>query len=239
LAEINKMIDFLFNYLSEALYSGFGFALFASFGWGVMSILLSPCHLSSIPLIIGYINSRGNISIKKTFYISLVFSIGILITIAAIGLITASMGRLMGDVGKFGSYLVALIFFITGLYLLDAIKLPWDRIALKGTSKKGLRGALILGLLFGIGLGPCTFAFMAPVLGIVFETAKTNFYSAALLLSAFGTGHCIIIVAAGTLTKKLQLYLDWTENSKVILWIKKVCGVLVILGGIYLIYNNF
>jgi cytochrome c-type biogenesis protein len=233
------MVDFLFNFLSEALYSGFGFALLASFGWGVMSILLSPCHLSSIPLIVGYINSRGNISLKKTFYIALVFSIGILITIAVIGLITASMGRLMGDIGKAGSGIVAVVFFIVGLYLLEIITLPWEKIALKGTSKKGLASAFVLGLMFGIGLGPCTFAFMAPVLGIVFETAQNDFYSAAALLFAFGIGHCAIIAAAGTATQKVQQYLNWSDNFKVITRIKKVCGVLVILGGVYLIYNTF
>jgi cytochrome c-type biogenesis protein len=101
-----------------------------------------------------------------------------------------------------------------------------------------LLAALILGLLFGIALGPCTFAYMAPVLGIVFQTAQTNFASASFLLLAFGLGHCSIIVGAGTLTNKVQKYLNWSDDSKIILWIKRICGILVILGGVYLIYNS-
>jgi cytochrome c-type biogenesis protein len=159
------MIETIFTWLSEALYENTGLALFASFGWGVLSILLSPCHLSSIPLIIGYISSRGKLSGKKIFLISLVFSVGILITIALIGLITALMGRLLGDIGQYGNYLVAGVFFVVGLYLMDIIKLPWDAMTLSGTKATGLWAALVLGLLFGIGLGPCTFAFMAPILG--------------------------------------------------------------------------
>jgi cytochrome c-type biogenesis protein len=230
------MIEGIFNSLYEAMTGAVWLALLASFSWGVLSILLSPCHLSSIPLIVGFISSQGKISISKTFYISLIFAIGILITIAAIGIITASLGRLLGDVGSIGNYFVAGIFFLVGLYLLDIIKFDWNNVGLKQTKAKGLLAALILGLLFGIALGPCTFAYMAPVLGVVFQTAQTNYLLAVIFLLAFGIGHCSVIVGAGTLTGKVQKYLNWSEESKAILWIKRICGVLVILGGVYLIY---
>lgn len=233
------MIENIFSFLSTALTGNVTLAIFASFGWGVMSILLSPCHLSSIPLVIGFINSQGIITVKKTFLLSLVFSTGILITIALIGLITASLGRLMGDIGFYGNYFVALIFLFIGLYLMDIIKLPWEGASIKTTKQKGLLAALILGLLFGIGLGPCTFAFMAPVLGVVFQVARSNLFYSIMLLLAFALGHCSVIVLAGTFTKKVQEYLNWTENSKAIAYVKKLCGVLVILGGVYMVYNTF
>ena len=229
------MFEGIFTALYEAMTGTVWLAVAASFGWGVLSILLSPCHLSSIPLVVGFISSQGKITVKRTFNISLLFSLGILITIAAIGIITASLGRLMGDIGVYGNYLVAVIFFIVGLYLLDIIKIDWNSIGLKQTRTKGLLAALILGLLFGLALGPCTFAYMAPVLGVVFQTAQTNYLLALIFLLAFGTGHCSVIVGAGTLTGKVQKYLDWSEGSKTILIIKKVCGVLVILGGVYMI----
>ena len=115
----------LFEWLIYSLESAPLIAITASFVWGVLSILLSPCHLSSIPLVIGYISSQGQIKVKRSFYLSLVFAIGILITIALIGLITASMGRLMGDVGQWGNYLVAGIFILIGLYLMDIIRWNW------------------------------------------------------------------------------------------------------------------
>ena len=233
------MIDGIFNYLYEAMTGAVWLAVLASFGWGVLSILLSPCHLSSIPLVVGFISSQGKMSIGRTFNISLIFAVGILITIALIGVITASLGRLMGDIGGIGNYFVAGIFFLVGLYLLDVIKLDWNTIGLKQTKAKGLLAALILGLLFGLALGPCTFAYMAPVLGVVFQTAQTNYILAMVFLLAFGIGHCSVIVGAGTLTGKVQKYLNWSEESKIILWIKRICGILVIIGGLYLIYYNF
>jgi cytochrome c-type biogenesis protein len=231
------MIESLFTALYGAMTSTIWIAILASFAWGVLSILLSPCHLSSIPLVVGFISSQGKISLGRTFNISLVFAVGILITIALIGIITAFLGRLMGDVGSIGNYLVAGIFFLVGLYLLDIIKFDWNG-GFRQTKTKGLLAALILGLLFGIALGPCTFAYMAPVLGVVFQTAQTNYLLAVIFLLAFGIGHCAVIVGAGTLTGKVQKYLNWSEESKTILWIKRVCGVLVILGGIYLIYQS-
>ncbi len=233
------MFESLFTTLYEAMTGTVWLALVASFAWGILSILLSPCHLSSIPLVVGFISSQGKISVGRTFNISLIFSVGILITIALIGIITASFGRLMGDVGVYGNYFVAAIFFLVGLYLLDIIKFDWNSAGLKQTKKKGLLAALILGLIFGIALGPCTFAYMAPVLGIVFQTAQTNYLLAIIFLLAFGIGHCSVIVSAGTLTGKVQKYLNWSEGSRTIILIKKVCGILVVLGGVYLVYTTF
>ena len=233
------MIESLFTSLYEAMTGSVWLALIASFSWGVLSILLSPCHLSSIPLVVGYISSQGKISIGRTFNISLVFSLGILITIALIGFITASLGRLMGDVGSIGNYFVAGIFFIVGLYILGVIKFDWNSVGIKKTNKQGLLAALFLGLIFGIALGPCTFAYMAPVLGIVFQTAQSSFPLAVSFLIAFGIGHCAVIVGAGTLTSKVQKYLNWSEDSAAVTWIKRICGVLVILGGVYLVYTTF
>ncbi len=232
------MLEELFTLLYNAMTGEVWLALSASFAWGVLSILLSPCHLSSIPLVIGFISSQGKISTGRTFIISVVFSIGILITIAIIGIVTASLGRLMGDVGVYGNYLVAAIFLLVGLYLLGIINFDWNGAGLKRTKTKGVPAAFMLGLIFGIALGPCTFAYMAPVLGVVFQTAQTNYFLAIVFLLAFGIGHCIVIIGAGMLAGKVQKYLNWSDESKAIEWIKRICGVLVILGGIYLIFTT-
>ncbi len=130
------MLDSIFTTLYEAMMGAAWLAVLASLGWGILSIILSPCHLSSIPLIVGFISSQGKMTVGRTFNISLVFSLGILITIALIGIVTASLGRLMGDLGSFGNYFVAVIFFIVGLYLLDIIKIDWNNSALKQTKLK-------------------------------------------------------------------------------------------------------
>ncbi len=227
----------LFTALSRAVEGSAGLALSAAFVWGVLSILLSPCHLASIPLIVGFIDQQGRMTTRRAFTISLLFSVGILITIGVIGAITAAAGRMMGDVGRWGNYGVAVIFFVVGLYLLDAIRIPMPGAAQPGVKRKGMLAAFILGLVFGVALGPCTFAYMAPMLAVTFRLAATNLPYGILLLLLYGLGHCGVIVLAGTFSEVVQNYLNWNEKSQGALILKKVCGVLVILGGLYLLYT--
>jgi len=212
-------------------------ALAAAAVWGVLSVILSPCHLSSIPLIVGFISGQGRVSASRAFGTASLFAVGILITIAAIGIVTAAAGRMMGDVGRWGNYFVALIFFVVGLHLIGLAPMPWSGPSEVGVKRKGLLAALALGLIFGVALGPCTFAYMAPVLGVAFKSAGTNAFYAASLLLAYGFGHCAVIVAAGTSTELVQRYLNWNERSKGVKMVKQVCGALVILGGCWLIHS--
>lgn len=222
--------------LSRAVEGSPSVALAASFIWGILSILLSPCHLASIPLIVGFIDEQGRISTKRAFMIATLFAVGILITIGIIGAITAAAGRMMGDLGRFGNYFVAIIFFLVGLHLLDIIPMPWSGPGQVGLKRKGALAAFVLGLVFGIALGPCTFAYMAPMLTITFQLSSTSLLYGIALLLAYGVGHCSVIVGAGTFTEVVQHYLNWNERSIGAKAVKKVCGVLVILGGFYLIY---
>ena len=227
----------LFTSLSHAVEGAPAIALGAAVLWGILSIVLSPCHLASIPLIVGFISEQGQVSTRRAFWTSTLFAVGILVTIAAIGAITAGAGRMLGDVGRYGNYFVALIFFVVGLHLLGVIPLPFSGPGQVGIKRKGLLAALILGLVFGVALGPCTFAYMAPMLGVTFKLAKTAPMYGASLLLAYGIGHCAVIVVAGTFTEVVQRFLNWNENSKAVTVLKAICGVLVVLGGVWMIYT--
>ncbi len=230
------MLENLFASLTRAVEGGSLIALAAAFFWGILSILLSPCHLASIPLIVGFIDQQGRMTTRRAFLISTLFAVGILITIAIIGVITARAGYMLGDTGRYGSYVVALIFLLVGLVLLDVIPMPWSGPGQLQMKRKGMLAAFILGLVFGIALGPCTFAFMAPILGVTFKVATSSAPYGAFLLLAYGVGHCSVIVAAGTSTEMVQKYLNWNVQSKGAVILRKICGVLVIVGGLYMLY---
>ncbi|MDD5153141.1 MAG: cytochrome c biogenesis protein CcdA [Desulfovibrionales bacterium] len=231
-------MDQLFSVLTRTVENSSGMALGASFVWGILSILLSPCHLASIPLIIGFIDGQGRMSSGRAFSISLLFACGILITIATIGLVTAAAGRMLGDIGPYGNYLVAGVFFLVGLYLMDVIPAPWSGPGQIGMKQKGLWMALVLGLIFGVAVGPCTFAYMAPIIGVTFQVAATNIAYGILLLLMYGLGHCSVIVAAGTSAESVQRYMNWSEKSRGAIILKRICGAMVFLGGVYLIYSS-
>jgi cytochrome c-type biogenesis protein len=227
----------LFTALNHAVEGAPAIALLAAAAWGVLSIILSPCHLASIPLIVGFISEQGRVTTKRAFWTSTLFAVGILVTIAAIGAITAAAGRMLGDVGRYGNYFVAVIFFVVGLHLIGLIPLNFSGAEPVGLKRKGYLAAFILGLVFGIALGPCTFAYMAPMLAVTFKLAsEAPVYSAALLL-AYGMGHCAVIIAAGTSAELVQRFLNWNDQSKGLGVVKVICGILVMLGGVWLIYS--
>lgn len=230
------MLEQLFTTLTRAVEGGPAVALSAAFVWGILSIVLSPCHLASIPLIVGFIDEQGQISTKRAFQIALLFALGILATIGLIGALTAAAGRMMGDVGAYGSYVVAAIFFLVGLHLLGVVPMPFTGPGQVKMKQRGRLAAFILGLLFGVALGPCTFAYMAPMLAVTFRLAAAHMAYGILLLLAYGVGHCAVIVLAGTFTEGVQHYLDWNEASRGALILRKICGALVLLGGLWMLY---
>lgn len=229
------MLEF-FGQLNSMLEANFILALIAAFIWGILSIVLSPCHLSGIPLIVAFVSER-NVTTKKAFVISLLFSLGMMVTIGVIGLITGLLGKMLGNIGIWGNIFVAIIFVIFGLYLLGILKLNFlnNFISQPKFKNKNYLTAFVFGLLFGIGLGPCTFAFMAPILGVVFKVSATNYIYAIVLIFVYAIGHCLLIVIAGTFSKAVESYLKWNKDSKAIDIIKKICGVLLILSGIYFV----
>jgi len=72
---------------------------------------------------------------------------------------------MLGNFGSYENYIVAVIFFIIGLHLLEIIPLPFLGRSNQPTfQRRGLLAAFGLGLIFGISLAPCTFAYMTPML---------------------------------------------------------------------------
>lgn len=231
------MIDQLFTFLSRMIEQSAWPAMFAALGWGVLSILLSPCHLASIPLVIAYVNRDGTPRPRRAFILSCLFSLGIFISILTVGVVTAGCGRMLGDIGPWGKWIVVAVFMIFGLVLLDVIPLPWSGPNLSNSSRTGAVGVFVLGLIFGTAVGPCTFAYLAPILAVAFEQAGASLIHAVLLIVLYSIGHCGVIVVAGTLGARLQTFLNWDQKSHLTIRIRKACGVILILVGLYLLWR--
>jgi cytochrome c-type biogenesis protein len=231
-------METLFIRLTDAMNGAPLAALAAAFAWGVLSIVLSPCHLASIPLIVGYLQGGGAVSPRRAAGLSTLFALGILVSIALIGAITAAVGRMLGDLGSWGNYAVAAVFFVFGLHLLDVLPISDGWRPAPNQPRRGALGALLFGLVFGVALGPCTFGFMAPVLGITFGMAKTAPVFAVGVLALFGLGHCAVIGLAGFSSSWVQRWLSWQDNTPGAKWLRRGCGVLVLAAGIWLVVST-
>jgi len=230
-------VDTLFISLTDAMSGAPALALAAAFAWGILSIVLSPCHLASIPLIVGFLQGGGNVTPRRAAGLSTLFAVGILGSIALIGVLTAAAGRMLGDLGSWGNYAVAIVLFVFGLHLLDLIPMPDAWRPTPSQPRRGALGAFLFGFLFGVALGPCTFGFMAPVLGVTFSVAKTDPVFAVGVLVLFGLGHCAVIGLAGFSSTWVQRWLSWQDRTPGAKWLRRVCGVLVLAAGVQLILS--
>lgn len=230
-------MDKLFISLTDAMSGAPTVALVAALTWGVLSIVLSPCHLASIPLIVGFLQGGARVTPARAVGLSTLFALGILGSIALVGAVTAAAGRMLGDLGPWGNYAVAAVFFVFGLHLLGVLALPdgWKPAAAQ--PRRGAWGALIFGLVFGVALGPCTFGFMAPVLGVTFTLAGSQPLFAYGVLVLFGLGHCTVIGFAGGASSWVQRWLSWQDEKAGARWLRRGCGVLVCVAGAYLIFQ--
>jgi len=226
----------LFAILVSAVEGSIVASIGAALVWGVLSVVLSPCHLAGIPLIVAFIGTRDNSSPMQAFALSTAFALGILVTLAGVGAATAAAGRMLGDLGRTGSLFVAVVFFAAGLSLTGILPQPLSTGDIKTTQKKGIASGFLLGLVFGIALGPCSFAFLAPVMGAAFKLAAGAPLHAAALFAAYGIGHCGVIALAGVSAGAVQQYLDWHAASRGGRYLRKTCGILVLLGGCYFVY---
>ncbi len=228
-------METLFVRLTDAMSGAPSAALAAAFAWGVLSILLSPCHLASIPLIVGFLQGGGAVAPRRAAGLSILFALGILVSIALIGAVTAAAGRMLGDVGPWGNYAVAAVFFVFGLHLLGWLPLPEGWRPAPNQPRRGPVGAVLFGLVFGVALGPCTFGFMAPVLGVTFGMARTAPAFALGVLALFALGHCTVIATAGASSAWVQRWLAWQHNTPGARGLRRACGALVVGAGIWLL----
>jgi cytochrome c-type biogenesis protein len=147
---------------------------------------------------------------------------------------------MIGNTGVWGNVFVAAVFVVVGLYLLGVVKFSFlDNMSQPKFEKRGYLAAFILGLVFGVALGPCTFAYMAPMLALAFNEASKNLLYSVTLVTAYAAGHCGVIVLAGTFTETVEKYLQWSNESKAVVILKRICGLLVLVAAGYLIFGAF
>lgn len=223
--------------LSGLLHANPVIALGAAFTWGIFSVILSPCHIAGIPLIIAFISGENQQPIGKALRLSIVLAGGVLLSIGLIGVITAGMGKVIGDMGSWVNYLVASLFLVIGLHLVGVMEFSWESPIHQLFTRRGYGSALLAGLILGMALGPCTFAYMAPILGIVLSVSGNQATWGLLLLLFFALGHCSLIIFAGVAAQKVQKYLEWSRASQAVEIMRRSSGMLLLFGCMYFLYT--
>ena len=217
---------------------GFAFAVLGCFLWGMASVMFSPCHLASIPLIIGYVGGQKRLLAgKEAAGYALLFSGGLFITIAAVGLICVSLGRMLGDVGPYWGIALGGILLWVGVDMLRPAKCATSTGFLTKITITGGAGAFILGLAYGVLSGACTFGFIAPILTII--TVQQQVINGVILLLVFAVGHCLPIAVAGSSTAIVERVIASSSMRQGTQIFRKIAGVILCCLGVYFVIQPF
>jgi cytochrome c-type biogenesis protein len=232
------MIDSWFVAINAWMTGSFAVAAVGCFAWGLVSVLFSPCHLASIPLIVGYVAGQGRlVEGREAARYALVFTAGLFATIAGVGFICALLGRMLGDVGPYWTILVGLVLVWVSLDMLGVSACSLSGSLMARLKVKGMAGAFVLGLAYGLLSGSCTFGFIAPILAVV--TIQERIASGLALIVFFAVGHCLPIVAAGSSTALVTRWLEAGPLRHGAGWFRRAAGATIGLMGLYFIARPF
>jgi cytochrome c-type biogenesis protein len=232
------MLDTIFLTINNWIVAESAIAGIGSFLWGMVSVLFSPCHLASIPLIIAYVGGQQQIlGSRQAAHYSVAFTLGLFITIALIGIICAVLGRMLGDIGNYWQILVGLVLIWVALGMFGVESCSMSGTLLYRLNLKGIFGAFGLGLAYGVLSGSCTFGFIAPILAII--TVQQKIASGVILIVLFAIGHCLPIVVAGSSAAMVKGVLENSRWQGATQWFRKGAGVVIIGLAAYFIVNPF
>ncbi len=230
------MLEAFLVTVNQWIGGGVALAALGCFLWGMTSVLLSPCHLASIPLIVAYVGGQERaIEPRQAAVYSVLFAVGLFITIALIGIICALLGRMLGDVGNYWQILIGAVLIWVALGMLGVEKCSMSGGLLYRLNLRGFVGAFVLGLAYGVLSGSCTFGFIAPILAII--TVQGKIATGILLILLFAVGHCLPIAIAGSSTAAVRKLMENSTWQGAGIWFRKGAGVLIGLLGAYFIVN--
>ena len=226
-------MEIFLNHLSQSLSENPFLAYLGVFLGGVLSSS-SPCVLATIPLVIGYVGGYSEGDRRKAVLYSLTFILGLSLTFTVLGAIASVIGGLFGMVSRTWYFVVGGIAVVMGLHLIGLFEWNLPIPIHLQPKKRGILGAFLLGLFFGIVSSPCA----TPVLALIltFVATKGEVVYGTSLLFIYALGHCALIFLAGTATGFVENFVKSKGISNVTTWGKRIGGSIVVFAGIYLIY---
>lgn len=184
------MIDAWLQSLSEVLGQNLWIGLLVALAAGLLTSF-TPCSLSSVPLVIGYVGGYTD-NKKRAFFYSLIFCLGMTVTFTILGVIAAFVGRLFLGIQMYWYLILGVLMLFMALQTWDVIHLFPQKCGYGNVAKKkGVIGAFLMGMLGAVFASPCStpvlIAIMAVVStgqSIVMGILMLLLYSAALLQKA-------------------------------------------------------
>ncbi len=232
------MFEQVFLTINGWMMGGVIVAAVGCFLWGMVSVAFSPCHMASIPLIVGYVAGQEKaLKAREAADYAVVFSVGLFVSIAMVGVVCSLLGRMLGEVGPYWTILVGAVLIWTALDMWGVSRCSMSGSLMGRIRVKGMWGAFVLGLAYGILSGSCTFGFIAPILAII--TIQQRILIGVIYIVLFGIGHCIHIAVAGSSTATVRKLLESSSFHEGSQWFRKCAGAAIGLLGLYFVMRPF
>ena len=149
------MLESLFLTVNAWMTSGSTIAFIGCFAWGMVSVMFSPCHLASIPLIVAYVAGQETaVDPKRAGLYAGAFTLGTVCHYCCGGNHLCCMGRMLGDVGLWWQVPVGAILIWVALGMLGVQACSVSGSKLHRLNLRGVHGAFGLGLAYGVLSGP-------------------------------------------------------------------------------------
>ena len=200
-----------------------------AFGAGIASVL-SPCILPLLPAVLA--TSAG-----KNKFRPLAIVLGVSISFTIMGVATSAFGAVFSEYTDQLKILAEVLILLLGFALLFDISLfnAFSKFPLLG--KMGDEGP-VSGFLLGLSLGVLWIPCVGPILGSILTMVALNgnTITGALTLSVYSLGFAIpmllLAYSAHFSSSKIRLISKWDVVFK------KGAGTILVLFGLYMIYQN-
>lgn len=195
----------------------------------------SPCVLATIPLVVGYVGGYADGDRRKAFLYSVAFILGLSLTFTAFGAAAGMLGTMFGMIGGWWYAALGLVAVAMGLQMLGLyqLRLPFH-VEVK-PKRKGIFGAFLLGLFFGIVSSPCATPVLVVILTLVAGKGEVAYGTS--LLFVYAVGHCMLMLLAGTFTGFVEAFVKAKGVRNFSEWSKRIGGAIISCVGLYLLYQ--
>lgn len=226
----------LIEFISKIIASSGIFAPLFAFFAGIL-VSFTPCSLSSIPLIVGYVGLNEKKDTKHLFFLSVVFALGTAFTFTVFGVVSALIGNILSLSGKWFYIFLGIIMVLMALQTLELYNfIPSTNLVAKN-GKRGYIGAFICGILAGIFSSPCSTPALVVIL--TFVASKASLINGIIMLLFYSLGHGILTVLVGTGIGFFRNINKSEKYAKIQLAVKVILGVLMLLIAFYMFYLGF
>ena len=225
--------------LARALSGGQVWLAFIFVFAGGILTSLTPCVYPLIPITVSLFGANESAGLFKSFLLSVVYVLGIVVTYAILGIAVASTGAVFGQImaNPWVVGFVSLILVSLGLSMFGVfeIRLPYAvQNRLNTVGGTGFAGAFAMGTVAGVIAAPCTGPALAVVLTYIATTG--SLFLGFWLMFTYALGMGLLFIGIGTFSGLLSAL---PRSGGWMYVLENIFGIAIITMALYFLKDVF